>query len=120
MTMKERPDTSRASTDVAEFMTDLDGGTFEHMLSAALSQTAAAVVDFDKKGEVVIKLAFERIAGTHQVRIGHSLKFSKPTGLGRVVEQADGASVLHVGKNGALSLAQPSLPGVDRQRSITD
>lgn len=51
MTMKERPDTSRASTDVAEFMTDLDGGTFEHMLSAALSQTAAACVDFDKKGD---------------------------------------------------------------------
>ena len=53
----------------------------------------------------VTRDAFERIAGTHQVRIGHSLKFSKPTGLGRVVEQADGASVLHVGKNGRLTLA---------------
>ncbi len=119
--MTEKPDTSRAATDVGEFVTDLDGGTFEHMLSVALSQTAAACVDFGKKGEVDIKLKFERIAGTHQVRIGHTLKFKKPTGLGSVVEQAEGASVLHVGKYGALSIAQQSLPGADtRQKSLTD
>ncbi len=45
-----------AATDVGEFWTDLDGGTFEHMLSVALSQTAAAVVDHEKKGKVTITL----------------------------------------------------------------
>lgn len=119
--MNEKPETTRAATDVGEFITDLDGGTFEHMLSVALSQTAAACVDFDKKGAVEIKLSFERIAGTHQVRIGHTLKFKKPTGLGSVVEQAEGASVLHVGKYGALSLAQQSLLSDEkRQQRITD
>lgn len=114
--MKEKPDTTRAATDVAEFITDLDGGTFEHMLSTALSQTAAAVVDFDKKGQVAITLDMERIAGTHQVRLSHKLKFTKPTGLGKVSEEADGATVLHVGKYGALSLAQPSLLDNERQQ----
>lgn len=42
--MHELPSTTRAATDVAEFITDLDGGTLEHMLSIALSQTAAAVI----------------------------------------------------------------------------
>jgi hypothetical protein len=98
-----------AATDVAEFITDLDGGQFERLLSIALSQTAAAVVDNDKKGEVVIKLVIERIDGTHQVRIGHTLKFTKPTSMGKSSEDTGGASVLHVGKYGALSLAQPSL-----------
>ena len=119
--MNEKPDTTRAATDVPEFISDLDGGTFEHMLSTALSQTAAAVVDFDKKGQVVITLDMERIAGTHQVRVGHRLKFTRPTGLGKSSEEADGATVLHVGKYGALSLAQPSLlENEKRQTRIPD
>lgn len=98
-----------AATDVAEFITDLDGGQFERLLSIALSQTAAAVVDHDKKGAVTIKLQIERIEGTHQVRIAHTLTFTKPTSMGKSSEETDGATVLHVGKFGALSLAQPSL-----------
>lgn len=47
-----------AATDVAEFITDLDGGQFERLLSIALSQTAAAVVDHDKKGAVTINVEF--------------------------------------------------------------
>ena len=98
-----------AATDVAEFITDLDGGQFERLLSIALSQTAAAVVDNGKKGEVKVTFQVERIPGTHQVRVGHVLKFTKPTSMGRSMEETDGATVLHVGKFGALSLAQPSL-----------
>jgi len=98
-----------AATDVGEFWTDLDGGTFEHMLSVALSQTAAAVVDHEKRGKVTITLDLERIPGTHQVRIGHTLKYTKPTSLGKTADEAIGATVLHVGKYGALSLAQGSL-----------
>lgn len=37
-----------AATDVSEFITDLDGGQFERMLSVALSQSAAAAVDKQK------------------------------------------------------------------------
>jgi hypothetical protein len=98
-----------AATDVGEFLTDLDGGQFEHMLSVALSQTAAAVVDHEKTGKVTITLDLERIPGTHQVRIAHTLKYTKPTSLGKTSDEASAATVLHVGKYGALSLAQGSL-----------
>lgn len=109
-------DPTRAATDVGEFITDLDGGQFEHMLSIALSEVAAAVVDRDKKGAVELKLSFERIAGTHQVRIGHAIKFAKPTTTGKVIESAEGATVLHVGRYGALSLAQQKLPGMEAKQ----
>lgn len=67
MAQKLVPESTSAATDVGEFFTDLDGGMFDHKLSIALSRVAAAVIDHDKAGEVVIKLNFKRIAGTHQV-----------------------------------------------------
>lgn len=104
-----KPDTTAAATDVGEFVTDLDGGQFDRMLSIALSKVGAAVVDREKKGAVEIKLKFEHIKGTHQVRVEHAIKFVQPTMSGKVAEEAAGATVLHVGRYGALSLAQPEL-----------
>lgn len=103
------PDTSAASTDVPEFVSDLDGGQFERMLSIALSKTAAACIDYERGGEVVIKFKMERIPGTQQLRLGHKLAFGRPTMTGKVTEETEGATVLYVGRYGALSLAQPSL-----------
>ena len=72
-----------AATDVAEFMTDLDGGQFDRMLSIALSQVAAGTCDNDGKGEVAIKLAFEKVPGSSMVTCKHTLKFTRPTADGR-------------------------------------
>lgn len=111
-TPSKPPRTRDAATDVAEFVTDLDGGVFDIALSTALSKVAAAVIDHDKKGgKVKIEFDFERIAGTYQVRIGHKLTFTHPTSLGKSSEEMKGATVLHVGKYGALSLAQQPLIG---------
>lgn len=98
-----------AATDVGEFITDLDGGQFEHKLSIALSQVAAAVVDNDRAGEVKVTFTIKRIQGTHQVAIEHGLKFTKPTSSGKAGEEEKRVTVLHVGKFGALSLAQGPL-----------
>lgn len=98
-----------AATDVSEFVTDLDGGVFDRKLSVALSQVAAAAMDHDKSGEVVVKFTFKRIPGTGQVTCDHQLKFTKPTQDGSASEEEKRTTVLHVGKYGALSLAQPSL-----------
>ena len=92
----------------------------ERLLSIALSQTAAAVVDNGKKGEVKVTFQVERIPGTHQVRVGHVLKFTKPTSMGRSMEETDGATVLYVGKFGALSLAQPDLFDTGAQKKLID
>jgi len=108
---KPRSDTSAAATDVGEFITDLDGGVFDRKLSIALSSVTAATVDNDKNGEVTVKLTFSRIPGTSQVRCEHTLKYVKPTMDGKAGEEEKRSTVLHVGKFGALSLAQPSLMG---------
>lgn len=106
-----KPDTTAAATDVGEFIGDLDGSQFERMLSIALSQVAAAAVDHKKGGEVNISLSFKHLPGSQQVICEHTLKFSKPTMNGKSGEEAKRSTVLHVGKFGALSLAQPSLMG---------
>ncbi len=115
--INNRPAT--AATDVPEFVTDLDGGQFELIMSQALSESAAAAVDFGRNAEVTVKFKIEKITGTHQVRVQHDTKFTRPTSLGKLSQETSGATVLHVGKYGALSLAQPSLLEKDhRQQSM--
>jgi hypothetical protein len=107
-----------AATDVAEFLTDLDGGQFETMLSVAVSQVAAAAIDHERKGKVKIELDFEKIKNTHQVVVTHTLKFEKPSRLGSTSETVKGGSVLHVGKGGRLTLAQQRLIDENSQDRI--
>lgn len=106
--MSQVPSTSAATTDVGEFISDLDGGQFDRMLSAALSQVAASVIDNEKTGEVSVKFAFERIPGTHQVLCKHTCKFTRPTMDGKAGEEVTRKTALHVGKFGVLSLEPPN------------
>lgn len=112
-----------AATDVAEFITDLDGGQFDRMLSIALSQVAAGTCDNDGKGEVTMKFTFTKVPGASQVICAHALKFTRPTADGKASEEVTRKTALHVGKFGRLSLApenqmalftrdgQPATPG---------
>lgn len=102
-----RPDS--APTDVPELIRDLEGGQLELILSKALSTAAAACIDHEKVAEVTLKIKLERIPGTHQVRMQHDVKYTKPTSIGKTSEETNGATVLHVGKYGCLSLSQPRL-----------
>ncbi len=113
-----RPTLPTAATNVPELISELDAGMFERLLSIALSQTAAACIDHAKVGEVTIKFKVEQIPGTHQVRMGHTMKFTKPTRVGKSSEETEGATVLYVGVNGRLSLAQPSLLDKARQTNL--
>lgn len=105
-----------AATDVQEWLTDLDGGQFERALSVALSQVAASVVDNGKPGEVQIRLKLKPIQRTHQVAFDTELKFLRPTLQGKAIETALSMTVMHVGKFGRLSLAQPSLLDGQQQK----
>lgn len=100
----DHKEASTAATDVQEFITDLDGGQFERMLSVALSQSAAAAVDNKKQAEVNVKLVLKPIEGTSQVQIAHTLVFRKPTQDGKTSEEATRATTLYVGRFGRLSL----------------
>ena len=97
-----------AATDVTEFLTDLDGGQFERMLSIAVSQVAAGTCDNDGKGEVIIKFAFSKVPGAKQVICAHTLKFTRPTADGKASEEATRKTPLHVGKYGKLTLMPES------------
>ena len=94
-----------AATDVAEFITDLDGGQFDRMLSIALSQVAAGTCDNDGKGEVTVKFSFTKVPGASQVICAHALKFTRPTADGKASEEVTRKTALHVGKFGRLTLA---------------
>ena len=97
-----------AATDVTEFLTDLDGGQFERMLSIAVSQVAAGTCDNDGKGEVNIKFTFSKVPGASQVICAHSLKFTRPTADGKASEEVTRKTALHVGKYGKLTLMPES------------
>jgi len=103
--MSSNHSSTSAATDVGEFITDLDGGQFDRMLSVALSQVAAGVVDNDGAGEVTLKLKFSKVPGAAQVICQHGLKFTRPTADGKASEEVTRKTALHVGKYGRLSLA---------------
>lgn len=113
--MHQVPNTSAAQTDVSEFISDLDGGQFERMVAVALGEAGAAAVDHNKVSNVDMKLTIERIPGTHQVTIKHTLKYQRPTADGKRSEEATRKTVMHVGKNGVMSLMpknQLNIPGM--------
>ena len=104
-----------AATDVPEFISDLDGGQLERALSVALSRVASHVVDREKAGKVVLSLSIQPIKGTHQIAVDADLSYSHPTLKGKTSESAESTTVLHVGRFGRISLAQPALTGMQGQ-----
>ena len=106
--MSNTTQSTAAATDVAEFLTDLDGGQFDRLLSVALSQVAAGTIDNGGKGEATIKFAFSKVPGSHQVTCAHKLTFTRPTADGKAGEEITRKTTLHVGKYGKLSLVPES------------
>lgn len=92
------------TTNVQEFIADLDGGVFEQKLSHALNKVAAGVIEHNKPGKVSIDLAFKRIGDSYQVAVDHKLVFSAPTNKGKVSEENTTKTPMHVGRGGMLSL----------------
>lgn len=112
MSSQQAQQSTAAATDIGDFVSDLDGGQFERKLSIALSQVAAACVDHQRGGKVTVEFTFDGIPNTHQVRVDHKLVFVKPTTDGKAGEEEKRSTVMHVGRYGALSLAQLGLKGM--------
>jgi hypothetical protein len=93
-----------STTDISEFLSDLDAGRFEKVLSAALSISASNAVDNAKKASVTLKIEIEPIPGTAQVHVHHTVSYSHPTTDGKRSEEQSRSTPMHVGKGGALSL----------------
>ncbi|MGR2920764.1 hypothetical protein [Acinetobacter sp. 1125_18A] len=95
---------SQKSTDVPNFIGDLNAGIFEKQLGAVLSDVAAGVVMNNKQGEVTIKLKIKQISDTQQVNVSHSIDYKTPTAKGHRTELSEGATPMHVLKGGCISL----------------
>lgn len=92
------------TTEIQQFVSDLNGGVLEQQLSQALSDVASGVVLHGKAGKILISLDISRIGDSSQVKIKHCLDFAKPTSKGRVREDVTGETPMHVGAGGRMSL----------------
>ncbi len=100
----------------SELLDDLDAGIFEQKITTALAEAALGVVTTGKKGKVVITLDLKRIGDSNQVELMHGLRYIKPTGKGKVTEEDNTATPLHVGTRGHLSLFPATQQSLDFQR----
>jgi len=92
------------STNVNEFLCDLDGGVFESKLSRALSDVAAGVLDHGKAGKVTVTLSLKQIGQSQQVMINHKLAYTRPTNCGDIGENNETQTPMYVGEKGALTI----------------
>lgn len=92
------------STDFASILGELNGGVFEQQLNRALSDVAANVCTCGKDGEVVITLKVKQIDESSQISLGHKLKYTVPKQRGKITEEHETATPLHVGMGGRLTL----------------
>jgi len=61
-------------TDFPKILEDMNAGVFEQQINRAMSDVAANVATYGKKGEVVLKFRLKRIGNSNQVVIDHSIK----------------------------------------------
>jgi len=105
------------STNVEQFISDLDGGVFQEKLSRTLSDVAAHVMDFEKKGQVTLTFDVKR-SGSSQVNITHKLAYKHPTKRGEKSENDTTATPMYIGRGGMMSaLPQDQLPMFEPQKT---
>lgn len=92
------------TTDFATLLPDLNGGVLEQQISKALSDIAANVVTHGKKGRLTLTFDLKQVGDSHQVTMTHALKAAIPTRRGKITEEVETDTALHVGAGGALSL----------------
>lgn len=90
-------------TVLNDFLDELNAGVFVEKCERAISEVAASVCDYEKKGTVKIELTFKR-ASDAQVGIAHKLVYEKPTRNGTSREENTTSTNMHVGRGGKVSL----------------
>lgn len=104
-------------TDFTALLPDLNGGVLEQQIGSALSDVASNVVTHGKKGRVVLTFDFKQVGDSHQVTMTHTLKATIPTRRGKITEENETDTVLHVGTGGVLSLF-PTTPAPGTQAAL--
>lgn len=93
------------STNVTEFIEDLDVGDFKEKLGAALSEVAIGVMRNNKKGRVTIDIEMD-VLNVEQLNVKSKLKYVKPISRGVQTEEETTVTPMYIGRNGELSIMQ--------------
>lgn len=86
---------------------ELDAGILDSKVSAALAQTALAVVNAESRkqtGKVTLEFEITRIGEGAQVHMSHKLSYTRPTLRGKAQETDTTETLLYVGKGGKLTV----------------
>lgn len=93
------------STNVTEFIEDLDVGDFKEKLGAALSEVAIGVMRNNKKGRVTIDIEMD-VLNVEQLNVKSKLKYVRPISRGMQAEEETTVTPMYIGRNGELSIMQ--------------
>lgn len=94
----------RNLTSIAELLGEMNGGTVEQMANIAISDAALNVMEFDKNGEITLKIKLQRIGESQQVNAVATLSYKIPTKRGSRSEDCAVDTPLYVGKGGRLTV----------------
>lgn len=84
--------------DATDLLKELDAGLLASKLTAIVKETALAVAEHGKKGQVSVTLDMARIGETMQVSLSHKLAYKRPTKKG--VAQGHDTDIVPVYVNG--------------------
>ncbi len=91
------------SDEVNEFFGELGAGVFEQKLVRAISQTALAVMQNEKTGEITLKFKIAPVSSS-QARVTHSIITKAPTLNGETSEKNVTNTIMYVGTKGKMSV----------------
>ncbi len=94
----------RKLTSITELLAELNGGTVEQLFNLAISDAAANVLEFDKKGKVTLTIDMSRIGESQQVNAVSTLSYKIPTKRGSRSEDYGIDTPLYVGAGGRLTV----------------
>jgi hypothetical protein len=104
---------SLTSTDFAELLGELNAGVFEEQINRAMSDVAANVCTCGKTGKVTLEFTIKQIDDSNQVSMTHKIKSVVPKQRGKVTEEHETATPLHVGRGGRMTIYPNNQTGMD-------
>lgn len=98
----------KMSTNVTEFIQDLDVGNFKEKFGAVLSEVAIGVMRSETgaaKGKVTAEFEITMLS-SEKVNVKSKLKFVKPTSRGILSEEDTTETPMYISRSGELSIMQ--------------
>lgn len=110
----------KMSTNVKEFIEDLDVGNLNKKLSVALSEVGIGVMrsEGETKGKVILEFEISMLSAD-KVNVKHKLTFKKPTARGMQSEEDTTVTPMYISRDGSLSLL-PKNSYYDKDSSVIE